>query len=145
MRRFMWDGEEITRARAGAAVRESVEDFGRHGLGLWVAEWGGDAPVGFCGLRHLDGGPEVEILYGVSPSEWGKGLATEISQAMLRHGFETVGLTRVLGVADAENVASRRVLEKIGMTLEGCYVHEGREQARYVIRSGDLQRATERG
>jgi RimJ/RimL family protein N-acetyltransferase len=73
VRRFFWDDEVIPHERAEAAVREAVEDFGRHGFGLWISEraQGGGAPVGFCGLRYLDDGPEVEILYGISPPEWG--------------------------------------------------------------------------
>src|SRR5918997_60366 len=69
VRRYFWDDEVITRTRAEAAIREAAEDFGRHGLGLWIPERraGGGAPIGFCGLRHLDGGPEVEVLYGISP------------------------------------------------------------------------------
>lgn len=59
---------------------------------------------------------------------------------MLRYGFERDGLTRILGIADAENFASRRVLEKIGMTFEGYVVTEGREEARYAIRPEGFQR-----
>jgi RimJ/RimL family protein N-acetyltransferase len=142
VRRFFWDDEVIPYERAEAAVRESVEDFGRHGFGLWISErrqHRGD-PIGFCGLRHLDDEPEVEILYGISPPEWGRGFATEVALAVLRYGFERAGLDRVLGIADAGNLASRRVLEKIGMTFEGCVVNEGREEARYAIRSEDFQR-----
>lgn len=141
VRRFFWDDEEIPYGRAEAAVREAVEDFGRHGFGLWVAERGegGGTPIGFCGLRHLDGGREVEVPYGVSPPEWGRGLATELALAMLRHGFGRAGLTRVVGIADVENAASRRVLEKVGMTCEGYVVDGDREEARYVIRTEDFQ------
>ena len=96
--------------------------------------------MGFCGLRHLDGEPEVEIPYGISPPEWGRGFATEVALAVLRYGFERAGLSRVLGIADAGNFASRRVLEKIGMTFEGYVVNEDREEARYAIRAKDLQR-----
>ena len=136
MRRFFWDDEVIPRQRAGDAVREAVEGFG-----LWISErtQGGGALIGFCGLRYLDDGPKVEILYGISPPEWGRGFATEVALAVLRYGFERAGLTRVLGVADAGNLASRRVLEKIGMTFDGCVVNEGREEARYAIRSEDFQ------
>jgi len=135
-RRFFWDGEVIPHERAEAAVREAVEYFGRRGFGLWVSEraQGGGAPVGFCGLRYLDDGLEVEILYGISPPEWGRGFATEVALAVLRYGFERAGLTRVLGIADAENVASRRVLEKVGMTFQGYILNRGRQEARYEIR-----------
>jgi ribosomal-protein-alanine N-acetyltransferase len=142
VRRFFWDDEVIFPGRAEAAVWEAVEDFGRHGLGLWISErrGGRGAPIGFCGLRRLGGGPEVEVLYGISPAEWGRGYATEISLAILRYGFETAGLTRIRGIADAENAASRRVLEKIGMTFERYAANDGREEARYAIRVEDFQR-----
>jgi ribosomal-protein-alanine N-acetyltransferase len=130
VRRFFWDGEVISKERAEAAVREGGEDFAKHGYGLWAAEEGGSL-IGFCGLRHLDYAPEVEVLYGFAPAHWGRGLATEVAAAMLRYGFEEAGLDRILGVADKENAASRRVLEKLGMTFEGEAIHEGRVEARY--------------
>ena len=140
MRRYFWADEVIPRLRAGAAMREAVEDFGRHGFGLWISErrQGGGDPIGFCGLRHLDDGPEVEILYGISPPEWGRGFATEVALAVLRYGFERTGLTRVLGVADAGNLASRRVRDKIGMTFQGYFPNAGRREARYEIRPEDF-------
>ena len=79
------------------------------------------------------------MLYGIPRREWGRGFATEVALAMLRYGFERGGLTRMLAIADAENVASRRVLEKIGMTFDGCVVNEGREKARYAIQTEHLQ------
>jgi len=75
----------------------------------------------------------VVVLYGIAPSRWGEGFATEAALAMLRYGFEEAGLDRILGIADRENVASRRVLEKIGMTFEEHVLYEGREETRYSI------------
>ncbi len=144
VRRFFWDDEVVTRERAEAAVREAVESFGRHSFGLWIAENRGEggAPVGFCGLRHLDDRPEVEVLYGTSPPKWGRGYATEFARAILRYGFEAAGLTRIRGIADVENVTSRRVLEKVGMAFEGYVVNGGREEAWYEIRAGDFRRVS---
>ncbi len=144
MRGYFWVDEVIPRLRARAAMREAVEDFGRHGFGLWISErrQGGGDSIGFCGLRHLDDGPEVEILYGISPTEWGRGFATEVALAVLRYGFERASLTHILGIADAGNVASRRVLEKIGMNFQGYVVNEGRREARYEIRAEDFQRVS---
>ncbi len=82
----------------------------------------------------------MEILYGISPPEWGRGFAIEVALAVLRYGFERAGLTRVLGIADAGNLASRRVLQKIGMTFQGYAVNEGCWEVRYEIRPEDFQR-----
>lgn len=138
VRRFFWDGEVISKERAEAAVREGSEDFAKHGFGLWAAEEGGRL-IGFCGLRRLDYAPGVEVLYGFAPSHWNRGFATEVAAAMLRYGFEEVGLDRILGITDKENTASSRVLEKLGMTFEGQGVHEGREEVCYSISREDLR------
>ncbi|HEX6708967.1 MAG TPA: GNAT family N-acetyltransferase [Rubrobacter sp.] len=138
VREFFWDGETISRERAAAAVREGMGEFDRHGFGLWVAEVGEDL-VGFCGLRPLDDAPGVEVLYGIAPSRWGEGFATEAAVAMLHYGFEEAGLDRILGIADRENVSSRRVLEKIGMTFDEHVLDGGREEIRYSIRRKEFR------
>ena len=62
----------------------------------------------------LDDASGEEVLYGIAPAQWGRGLATAVAFAVLRYGFEEAGLGRILGIDDKENAASRRVLEKIG-------------------------------
>ncbi len=138
VRRFLWDDEAIPRPRAEAAVREAIESFGRYGFGLWVAEGEDGALLGFCGLRQLDGEPEVEILYGVAPHEWNRELATEMTLAVLRYGFERAGLPLILGTTDAANTASRRVLEKAGMSLERDDLCAVGKEVRYAMRPEDL-------
>ena len=58
--------------------------------------------------------------------------------AVLRYGFERAGLPLILGTTDAANAASRRVLEKSGMSLERCEFRGGREEVRFVMRPEDL-------
>ncbi len=50
---------------------------------------------------------------------WGNGYATEAAAAMLRYGFETLGLHRIYSTADERNVGSWRVMEKLKMTRQG--------------------------
>ena len=71
--------------------------------------------VGFCGLFLTGDPPEVELLYGIAPPVWGQGLTTEAARAVLRYGFEELRLVRIVASADVPNVASLRVLEKLGM------------------------------
>lgn len=60
-----------------------------------------------------------EIGWGVSSSRSGEGLATEIGRAMLRLGFDGIGLHRIFAQCRAENLASRQVMAKLGMREEG--------------------------
>ncbi len=64
-----------------------------------------------------------EIAYIVHPKMWGAGVGTAIGTGLLRHGFETLGLHRIYATCDPRNVASARVLRKLGMTLEGRLRH----------------------
>jgi RimJ/RimL family protein N-acetyltransferase len=71
--------------------------------------------LGFCALREIAGTTEVEIIYGLAPAAWGQGLATEAAQAVVKHGFETIGLARIWGRTDPPNSASLRVIERLQM------------------------------
>jgi RimJ/RimL family protein N-acetyltransferase len=59
------------------------------------------------------------IGYLVHPDYQRQGVATEVAQLLLRFGFEELGLHRIEATCDPRNLASKRVLEKLGMTLEG--------------------------
>jgi ribosomal-protein-alanine N-acetyltransferase len=76
--------------------------------------------IGRCGLLpwDIDGKFEVEIAYLLDKSFWGQGLATEAAKGILRYGFETLKLSRLICLIDPENIASQNVAKRIGMTLE---------------------------
>jgi len=61
----------------------------------------------------------AEIGYVISKDYWGKGLTTEVAKELVKFGFEEMDLVRVQARCDVENIASARVMEKAGMTLEG--------------------------
>jgi ribosomal-protein-alanine N-acetyltransferase len=120
VRRYLWDDEIISRETAEEVVRGSIASFQEQRFGFWTLRSLEDEAtiIGFCGLRFFDTPPEIEILYGVTPAQWGKGLATEAARAVLRYGFEELQLAKIWGGADAPNAASLRVLEKLGMSYE---------------------------
>jgi ribosomal-protein-alanine N-acetyltransferase len=74
--------------------------------------------IGHCGL-HQFGSGDVEIGYSFAKARWGQGLATESGRAMLRYGFETLALHEIIALAFPANLASQRVMQKLGMTHEG--------------------------
>src|SRR5580658_5073741 len=90
------------------------------GFGFWAAIE--KATGEFLGWFHFrpraDAAPgEVELGYRLRKSAWGKGYATEGSRALIRKGFTEFGVQRVVAEAMAVNHASRRVMEKAGLTL----------------------------
>lgn len=76
--------------------------------------------IGNVGIRlAVAGAAEAEIGYELRPDEWGRGYATEAAREIVRFGFEELALRRITAWTVADNVASTRVLEKVGMSLEG--------------------------
>ena len=60
---------------------------------------------------------EVEVDFILGSQFWGQGFATEAGQASLKYGFENLDLDIIVGIVHSDNIASQRVLEKIGMRL----------------------------
>ena len=90
-------------------------------LGLWATVHKETGKfIGRCGLLpwDIDGKFEVEIAYLLDKSFWGQGLATEAAKGILRYGFETLKLSRLICLIDPENIGSQNVAKRIGMTLE---------------------------
>ena len=90
-------------------------------LGLWATihkETG--KFIGRCGLLpwEIDGKFEVEIAYLLDQNFWHQGFATEAANGILRYAFWTLNLPRLICLIDPENIASQKVAERIGMTLE---------------------------
>lgn len=116
VRRYLWDDEPVSRATIEEVIAQSVQSFSEDGLGLFgVRLQGSEELVGFCGFVLLEGMEEIELGYELEPDLWGRGIATEAARACLQYAFEEAGLRRVIAGADAPNVASLRVIEKLGM------------------------------
>jgi ribosomal-protein-alanine N-acetyltransferase len=83
--------------------------------------------------QHLEGGPEIEVGYRFLKDHRGRGYATEAAAASIAFGFDELGLDRIVAVALPENTASRRVLEKCGLTEIGLTHVYGLDHVKYEI------------
>jgi RimJ/RimL family protein N-acetyltransferase len=90
-------------------------------LGLWATiHKGTERFIGRCGLLPwtIEQRPEVEVAFLLAKEFWGQGLGTEAARGILDYGVEQLHLTRLICMIDADNQASARVAQNIGMTLE---------------------------
>jgi RimJ/RimL family protein N-acetyltransferase len=125
--------DESTRAY----LAENLAHWDEHGFGLWIfRERAANAFVGRGGLRHvvLEGQSEVEVAYALAREAWGKGFATEMAQAALDVAFRQLGLQDLVAFTGPENLASRRVMEKVGFRYERDIEHRGEHMVLYRIR-----------
>ncbi|CAN5624532.1 GNAT family protein [soil metagenome] len=78
--------------------------------------------IGNCGIRvNAPEHCEANIGYELNPDDWGQGFATEAATAIIRFGFEDLGLHRIWAECNAENAGSIRVLTKLGMQREARF------------------------
>lgn len=89
---------------------------------------------GFVGAAAVMWEPSgrVEIGYRIVETHWGKGIATEVAEALLRFATGVLQARTVVAYVDAENAASIRVLEKIGMRRSATHTEEGRVEHEYL-------------
>jgi RimJ/RimL family protein N-acetyltransferase len=128
---WLWPGDlggPRTLSQVRSILVRDMDHWKRHGFGPWVVrDRATGALVGRVGLMCalVDGEDETEVAWVTSPERWGEGLATEMARAAVDVGLGPVGLASVVSFTLPHNVASRRVMERIGMTYEREYVHVG--------------------
>lgn len=102
---------------AQATVREYLESYNDPTSHSWAIERNGEL-AGTIGAYDFDSAANsIEVGFSIAEASWGKGYASEALRAVLRYLVDDEGITQVRAWCASDNVGSRRVLEKCGMTL----------------------------
>ncbi len=97
---------------------EKYNHYEKYGFGRWaVIEKATNVYLGWCGLKYSPELDEFDIGFRVMKKYWNKGYATEAAMACLEIGFKRFGMKIIVGRAMKENLASIKVLQKIGLTF----------------------------
>jgi len=125
-----------TERKQTAAFIDKVIGWDRAGIPsqFAVVPRGEEAIVGYCGFfQHAEVPGEVEIGYRLHPDYWNRRLITEAAHAVRDHAFADLKLRRVISLIHPENIPSRRVAEKNGMTVEKEITFRGFPTLVYAI------------
>jgi RimJ/RimL family protein N-acetyltransferase len=123
--------------QTAAYLARNLQHWADYGFGLWILrEAKGGDPIGRAVLRHLlvEGVDEVEVGYAFYPAFWGRGVATEVATACLAFGRQQLRLATIVAVTKPGNVASQRVLLKVGLAYEREFLHELGPAALFRVR-----------
>jgi len=152
LRPFAPDDAPEVRRLAGAreiadTTREIPHPYGEGVAEAWIAthaslhaedralilavEGPGARLTGAIGLRIQEEDRNAELGYWIAADQWGRGYGTEAARAVRDFGFESLGLHRIWAAHFARNLASGRVLEKLGMSREGVLAGHVRKWGRY--------------
>ncbi len=123
-----------TQEQVRRMIGRLLQHWQEKNYGLWaVALKENGKLIGRCGLQHLPKTDEVEVDFILSRDYWGQGLATEAGLASIQFGFDVLKAGSMVGIVHPENIASQRVLEKIGLHFVEATEYFGMACYRYLI------------
>ncbi|MDX1996571.1 MAG: GNAT family N-acetyltransferase [Thermoanaerobaculia bacterium] len=119
VRRYLLDDQLVTLDWVHDEIATSIERFTSVGAGLWALRLHEATEIiGFVGFRPFFEPPRLQLLYGLLPAYWGRGLATEAAARACDHAFSHLGFDHVEAATDEPNRRSIRVLEQLGMSRD---------------------------
>lgn len=118
--RFIGDrGVRTLEDARGYLERGPLAMYRQHGFGMYCVELKDGTPIGQCGLIRREGLEDIDIGFALLPGYRSSGYAREAAQAVMKWGQQVLGLSRIIAIANPDNNASVRLLEKLGLKAEG--------------------------
>ena len=131
--RYITGGVPWTDERIQSFVKRQAELLSERGFCRWkLLLKPAQEMIGFCGVGFWGDSLDPEIGWWLARRYWGRGLATEAARQALRDALERVGLDRIISIARPANVASTRIMEKLGFQLECEFEKDGVRLVRYA-------------
>jgi RimJ/RimL family protein N-acetyltransferase len=124
--RYISNGVVKTPEETLTSIERVQSRWQQYGFSWWaMREKESGEIVGACCLQHLDNqdGAPLEIGWRLNAYYHGKGFATEAAQAIVKFAVEQVGVKYLVAVADPENAASQKVMQRLGMTYKAIEQH----------------------
>ena len=132
--RYLPCREPIPRDRMPALMLRAEQRWEEHGLGVWSVRYKQQGSLlGHCGLL-INEPPHVELIYAFTRTAWGHGFATEAARCVTNYAFEQRDLKQLVALVFPENLASIRVLEKLGFIRAGETERFDVQLLRYILR-----------
>jgi RimJ/RimL family protein N-acetyltransferase len=135
--RFISGGRPLTDDDIRAIIDRTLAMWDQYGYGPWAAidkqtgQWAGR--IGLSLLADWPGPDRWEVGFELAPEYWGRGLATEGARSAIRFGWSHTPLARIISVTAAGHRASRRVMEKCGLTFQAEETFRTAQVAWYAI------------
>lgn len=122
-------------------IRKQYED---NGIGRWaIIEKSTHEFIGWSGLKYetevRKDMPYFDLGYRLKKKYWGRGIATETSIESLKYGFQTMNLNEIYAGAHIDNIASNKVLQKVGLTYMETFEYDDAPHNWYKITKLDWQ------
>lgn len=132
----LFSHEEVRKYLGGALSSEAAEKkaqdlVGKNGYFLVIVQ-NNKKVVGAYSISKYRTG-DMEVSYEFFPDFWGQGYGKEAVQAVIKLGFEKMGLQKIIGVTQETNIRSRKLLESFGMVVVDKFIEFSETQVMYAI------------
>jgi RimJ/RimL family protein N-acetyltransferase len=130
--------ETLTRAQSDAQIDRFRDSINRLGYGFFSVQLRSSPEcIGFIGVNFSESGlpfaPCSDIGWRLSRAHWGRGYATEGAKASMDFVFQEMGVQEIVSITPVSNVASERVMQKIGLTKQSPnFIHPGLKQGHHL-------------
>jgi RimJ/RimL family protein N-acetyltransferase len=136
--RYIGDRGVRTEEDAVRYTREGpVASYSTHGYGLYLVELlASGEPIGICGLVMRDYLDHPDIGFAFLPEFGRQGYGFESASAVKAYALDALGIPRLLAITSQDNVASIRLLEKLGLVFEHMISPPGRDEVLRLFSTG---------
>ncbi|MFI9103630.1 GNAT family N-acetyltransferase [Streptomyces fildesensis] len=131
--RWMGDGPASEAADRALFGRIFTKVYAQDLFDVWAVRRDG-LLVGHAEIKPTDVSGGHEIIYALAPAAWGSGLGTEVAEAVIAYGFDTLGLTQVHATVAATNTASLTLLDRIGFEQVRDVTEDDGSTTRVLVR-----------
>ena len=143
MKTLSADGKPLSEEATKQSIRQAEAHWRKQGFGLWVFHRKSDDEfIGRGGLKvyEIDGKEVIGLAYAVMSGFWNRGIATEMAAASLDVGFGQLGFSEIGSWTLPVNLASQRVMEKLGFQYERDFTFAGLVHRFYRLAAEDWGR-----
>lgn len=141
--RYLGNNPIKSLAEAAAGIEFIRQQYKEYGIGRWavIEKETGDF-TGWAGLKFMTEARNgrvnfYDVGYRFIKTYWGKGYATETATASVNYGFDVMEISEIFGMADVENIASNKALQKAGLKYINDFDHNGVRHSWYRIGEED--------
>ena len=115
-------------------ISENIDSYSQHGFGRYAVRIKGDLnPIGICGFLVENYG--VDFGYRFSQSAWGRGIAKEAANSVIKYGCDQLKLKKIIGIVLPDNIASEKILISSGFTFVSMDEVWGKTIKKYEIKN----------
>ena len=138
---YLGDGKPVERSITWRQMASFIGHWELRGYGVWaVKEKSSGEFVGRVGLWYPDGWPDLEVIWTIARSRWGKGYAPEAARESIRYAFEVLKADHVISLIRPDDQKSIRVAGKVGERYDRQIGASGNPTNVYLLNRGDWRR-----